>query len=126
MSECLFVYICISFVFVSCVSKIVSFCANHNDLAVLRPFYCDKLTPIARQLNFGLTRTLRTQDSIEANADEHKAELETMLRESVRVCVCERRRSGERGIKGEWTAAFGGNKRFGFNFFTFEIFIFLL
>lgn len=46
--------------------------------------------------------------------------------ERVSESVCEQRRSGERGIQGEWTAALGEKKRFGFNFFTFEIFIFLL
>lgn len=83
---CVFVYICISFVFVS---KIVSFCANHNDLAVLRPFYCRQIDSHFSLvvLNFGLTRTLRTQDSTEAN-ERHKRESVAMVRESVRVRVC--------------------------------------
>lgn len=77
-------------------------------------------------LNFGLTRTLRTQDSTEAN-ERHKRESKTMVRESVRECACA---SDEGAAKEEVRESgllrLGGNKRFGFNFFTFEIFIFLL
>lgn len=137
--ECVLVYICISFVFVSCVSKIVSFCANNNELAVLRPLFliATKLTLISRRnffLFFGLTRTLRavapnkrrhTRNSTEANERAQKGIEDN--RERARESVCERRRSGKRGIKGEWTTSVAGkNKRFGLNFFTFEIFIFLL
>lgn len=119
--ECVLVYICISFVFVSCVSKIVSFCANNNELAVLRPLVliATKLTLISRCncffLFFGLTRTLRavapnkrrhTRNSTEANERAQKGIEDN--RERARESVCERRRSGKRGIKGEWTTSVAG------------------
>lgn len=51
-------------------------------------FYCRQLDSHCsiEVLNFGLTRTLRTQDSTEAN-ERHKRESETMVRESRWECV---------------------------------------